>query len=162
AATLYLRRHPIAAGIALGIGTCLKEVAIYLLAVLVALEALRLLRAWWTEGSAPDWVRQSLRPLLIAGMSTITSFFLLLWLLDVLVPAYDPGARLTYGGSPFTHLFHIYHFALLLKATPNAVGISSTPWEWLLNQKPIDYARVAVNSTVNGKVVASHPVVFFQ
>src|SRR5262249_54021839 len=78
AAPLYLRRHPIAAGIALGLGMCLKEVSIYLLAVLAVLEALRLLRAWWTGGSAPEWARESLRPLLISGVSTITSFLLLL------------------------------------------------------------------------------------
>ncbi len=49
-------------------------------------------------------------------------------------------------------------YAAQLKAVPNATGISSTPWQWLLDKNPIDYYRVAVNSVSGGKVVASRSV----
>jgi 4-amino-4-deoxy-L-arabinose transferase-like glycosyltransferase len=161
-ATLYLRRRPLLAGIALGIGGDMKLVALYLIFSLLALEALRVFRARWQEGTAAGSLRRNVRPLLVcAGAGTIT-FLGLLWLLDVLVPAYDPGTHITYAGSPFTHLAHMYHYALLLKALPNATGISSTPLQWLLDENAISYARVAVNSLSAGSVVASRPLIFFQ
>lgn len=85
----------------------------------------------------------------------------LLWLLDVLVPAYDPGTHVVYGGSPFTHLAHMYEYAQLLKSKPYETGIASQPLAWLLNEKPINYAKVAVNQLVNGKVVGSHDTIAF-
>ncbi len=162
AAALYLRGHPIAAGVALGIGACMKEVAILLLVGLAAFELLRVLRAWRIDARGRQSAREGARPLLIASGVTAISFLLLLWLLDGLVPAYDPGSHVTYAGSPFTHLFHIYHFGLLLKAKAASVGIASSPWEWLLNQKAINFARVAVNTLANGRAVASRASVFFQ
>jgi 4-amino-4-deoxy-L-arabinose transferase-like glycosyltransferase len=162
AAALYLRKNPLAAGVALGIAMCLKEVAIYMLAIFVLFEALRLLRSWWVEGSASGWVRTNLRPAGIVVGSSVASFLLLLWLMDVLVPAYDTGTHITYAGSPFTHFFHMVHYATILKSQPGKPGISSTPFQWLINEKAIPYARTAVNSTVSGKIVASHPVYFFQ
>jgi dolichyl-phosphate-mannose--protein O-mannosyl transferase len=162
AATLYLRRHPIWAGVALGIGACMKEVALYLLVALVILEALRVLRAWWTKEGDQKLVRAYLRPLGIVVGASLVSSLLLLWLLDVLVPGYDPGTHAIYGGSPFTHFFHIYHFALLLKSESGKPGIASTPWEWLLNEKAIPYAKTAVNSVANGQIVATRAIYFFQ
>ena len=85
----------------------------------------------------------------------------LLWLLDVLVPAYDPGTHVVYGGSPFTHLAHMYEYAQLLKSKPDETGIASSPLAWLLNEKPINYFRVAVNQLVNGKIVGSHDTIAF-
>jgi predicted membrane-bound dolichyl-phosphate-mannose-protein mannosyltransferase len=162
AATLYLRRRPILAGVALGIGACMKEVALYLLLALIILEALRVLRAWWTTEGREGMVKEYVRPLgIMVGVSLVSSL-LILWLLDVLVPAYDPGTHAIYGGSPFTHFFHMYHFALLLKLEAGKPGISSTPWEWLLNEKAIPYAKTAVNSVANGQIVASHNIYFFQ
>ncbi len=53
-AVLYLRKRPIAAGVALGIAMCMKEVAIYMVAVYVLFEALSFLRTWWF-GSGQGW-----------------------------------------------------------------------------------------------------------
>ena len=83
-----------------------------------------------------------------------------MWLLDLLMPAYDPGTHVTYAGSPFTHIGHMLKYAGQLKAIPNATGISSTPWQWLVDQTPINYSRVAVNSLTNGKIVASRAVFY--
>ena len=164
AAVLYMRRHPLWAGIAAGVAICMKEVGVYLLPVLVLLELGRIARGWGSGGRGRPrrWLRDNVRPLAICtGIGALT-LLLVLWLLDALVPAYDTGTHITYGGSPFTHLSHIYTYALKLTAVPHATGISSSPWDWLLNQKPIDYARVAVNSISSGKVTASRALVDFR
>ncbi len=190
-AALYMRRHPLLAGVALGVGGCMKEVALYLVFVVVLLEALRYARLGWIRWAVRSRARQTAegvpgevgapageapstaalptgqvgngwRALLLFLAATTASFLGLLWLLDVLVPAYDPVRHVTYAGSPFTHLLHIYHYAQLLKMKPGEVGISSSPWEWLLNERTINYAKVAVNSVVNGHLVASRATVAFQ
>jgi 4-amino-4-deoxy-L-arabinose transferase-like glycosyltransferase len=161
AATLYLRKHPIAAGVALGVAMCMKEVAIYMLAVFVLLEALRLLRTWWSD-SARGWVSRNLRPAGFVVISTAVSFLAVLLILDIIVPAYDTGTHIKYAGSPFTHFFHMVHYATILKSEPGKPGISSTPFQWLLNEKAIPYARTAVTASSGGKVVSVHPVYFFQ
>ncbi|MHB8492004.1 MAG: glycosyltransferase family 39 protein [Solirubrobacteraceae bacterium] len=169
AATLYLRRHPGWAGVALGVGMCMKEVAIYMLAVFVVFAGLRWLRAQFVEraaasagpAEAADWVRANLKPAATAIGSTAVVFLVGLWLLDVLVPAYDTGTHITYGGDPFAHFFHMVNYATQLKESGKP-GISSTPWEWLLNQKAIPYAKTAAVVKAGTKVVATHPIYFFQ
>ncbi len=161
-ASLYVRKRYLLAGIALGIGGDMKETSLYLVAVFVLYEAMRLLRDLCVEHNAKGWVRRNLRPALTALFSTVVTFLLVLWILDIFIPAYDTGTNITYAGSPFTHLFHIIHYAALLHAVPNATGISSTPWEWLLDQRGINYARVAVNSISNGTIVASRATIYFQ
>ena len=47
AAAFYLRRHPVIAGVLIGIGSCLKEFAVYTLFVLLLLEAMRGLAWLW-------------------------------------------------------------------------------------------------------------------
>lgn len=86
----------------------------------------------------------------------------LLWLLDALVPAYDPGTHVLYSGNPLEHLSHMYSYAQLLKSKPGETGITSSPLAWLLNEKPINYARVAVNTSVGSKVVATHDTIRFE
>jgi dolichyl-phosphate-mannose--protein O-mannosyl transferase len=166
AAALYMRKHPLLAGVTLGIGGCMKEVALYLVVVVILLEALRYARAGWTRWTAASLptgeVGSGWRALLIFLAASAASFLGLLWLLDILVPAYDPVRHVTYAGSPFTHLLHIYHYAQLLKMKPGEVGISSTPWQWLLNERTINYAKVAVNSVVNGHIVTSRATIAFQ
>ncbi len=161
-AWLYVRRWPLLAGLALGVAGCMKETSLYLAGVFVLYEAMRVLRAKWVEKSAKGWVHENLRPALIVVVSGAASFLLVLWALDLLIPAYDTGTNITYAGSPFTHFFHIFHYAGLLKAVPNATGIPSTPWAWLLDERGINYARVAVNSISGGKIVASKATIYFQ
>jgi hypothetical protein len=129
----------------------MKEVALLLVVVVVLLEALR-----WVQG------KRNLRKLALFLLTGALSLLGLLWLLDVLVPGYDPVNHVTYAGSPFTHLFHMYHYAQLLKAKPNETGIASSPWQWLLDERAIDYAKVAVNSLANGHIVASRATVYFR
>jgi dolichyl-phosphate-mannose-protein mannosyltransferase len=163
AATLYLRRHPLLAGVALAVGMGMKEVAIYLGLVLVLLELGRAVRDR-VNGIAQrgDWLRGNLRPLLLCAASTVACALVLLTVMDLLVPAYDTGTKITYDGNPFRHISHIYVYATKLKAVAHATGISSSPWDWLVNQKPIDYARVAVNSVAGGNVTASRPLIAYR
>jgi predicted membrane-bound dolichyl-phosphate-mannose-protein mannosyltransferase len=162
AATLYLRRWPLAAGLALGVAACMKEVALYLLFVIAALELMRVARARFRDGSPAGWFALAARPLLLFVLSSAVSFLGLLWLLDVLVPAWDPNSHTTYAGNPIAHLSHIYHYALLLKTRPDAVGIASSPWQWLLDQKVINYAKVAVNTSSHGHLLSSRTITSFR
>lgn len=200
AMALYLRGWWLPAGMALGVAGCMKEVALLLVVVVVALEALSWARGWWTgrqearaqaasldgtppapapapppaapaqspapsQSPAPAPARsigRGWRKLALFLATGAVSLLGLLWLLDVLVPGYDPVNHVTYAGSPFTHLFHMYHYAQLLKAKPNETGIASSPWQWLLDERAIDYAKVAVNSLANGHIVASRATVYFR
>jgi dolichyl-phosphate-mannose--protein O-mannosyl transferase len=155
AAILYLRGSAVLAGVALGLAACMKLVALSLVLVLVLLELLRALWEREAGASLSDAVRARAGPTAIAIGAGLVTLVLGIWLLDLLVPAFDPGTRATYAGDPFRHMGHMISYAAKIKAIPNATGISSTPWQWLLDQKPIDYSRVAVNSVAGGKVVAS-------
>ncbi len=162
-AAFYMRKRPLLAGLALGVAACMKEVALALLFVFVLLEGLQVARVWIAE-------HDDLRAALIARGRQLGLFVLasaagtvgLLWLLDVLVPAYDPGTHITYGGNPFAHLAHMYDYAQLLKAKPGETGIASDPLAWLLNEKPINYLRVAVSTSAGGKVVSTHDTYRFE
>ena len=158
AAALYLRGRPWLAGAALGIGACMKLVA---LAVLPAFILLELFAVLWARGQTPGplWtLRARLKPFAVLVLVAAGVLLLGVWVMDLLVAGYDPGTHVVYAGSPFTHIAHMLKVADQLKAIPNATGISSTPWQWLLNQTPINYARVAVNSVAAGKIVASRAV----
>lgn len=163
AATFYMRRRPLLAGLALGVAACMKEVALALLLVFVLMEALQIARVWLVEHGE---LRRALltrgRQLGIFVLAGAAATLGLLWLLDVLVPAYDPGTHITYGGNPFSHLAHMYNYAQLLKAKPGETGIASDPLAWLLNEKPINYARVTVSTSVGGKVVSTHYPIRFE
>lgn len=162
-ATFYMRRQPLLAGLALGVAACMKEVALSLLLVFALMEALQIARVWLREHAA---LRQQLiargRQLGIFVLAGALATLGLLWLLDVLVPAYDPGTHTLYAGNPFAHLAHMYEYAQLLKSKPGETGIASDPLAWLLNEKPINYARVAVSTSVAGKVVATHDTIRFE
>jgi dolichyl-phosphate-mannose--protein O-mannosyl transferase len=153
--TLYLRGSPVLGGVVLGLAACMKLVALALIFVVLLLELTRVL---W-EREAAGGVAAALRaragpPAIAIGVGLLTTV-LGIWLLDLLVPAYDPGTHVTYAGNPFSHIDHMVSYAAKLKAIPDATGISSTPWQWLLDQKPIDYSRVAVNGVSGGQIVSS-------
>ncbi len=58
AGALYVRRHPVLAGIALGIGACMKVIAAYLLVALVLYELARFAQERW-GGGAPGRTRRA-------------------------------------------------------------------------------------------------------
>jgi 4-amino-4-deoxy-L-arabinose transferase-like glycosyltransferase len=154
AAVFYVRGWTLASGIALGVAACMKLEALAVIPAFVLYEGFAVA---WAYGSAPVWrtLRARVMPLLAMVIMSLATVLLGVWLMDVLVPAYDPGTHIVYAGSPFTHIAHMLSYAAELKAIPNATGISSTPLQWLVDQVPIDYARVAVNSIAGDKTVAS-------
>ena len=158
AAAFYLRKQWLIAGIVLGFAACMKLPGLFLVPALGVFELIRLGWAWRGPDGRRAAVLASVIPLAVTTGVALVTLVLGVWLLDLIVPAYDPGTHTTYAGSPFTHLGHMLSYAERLKAVPNATGISSTPWQWLLNEKPIPYSRVAVNSLSGGKIVASRAV----
>jgi len=162
AAALYVRDKPALAGLALGVGACMKLSALGAIPAFVLLELFVVL---WARGESPGvWrtARSRAIPLVLMVSVSVVVLILGVWIMDLLVPAYDPGTHITYAGNPFTHIAHILSYAAQLKAVPNATGISSSPWQWLLDKNPIDYYRVAVNSLSGGKIVASRSVFYAQ
>ncbi|MFL5832136.1 MAG: phospholipid carrier-dependent glycosyltransferase [Solirubrobacteraceae bacterium] len=158
AAALYVRGRPWLAGVVLGLAACMKLVALFLVPALVLFEVIQVLWNWRTPGGRLAVIRGRAIPLVITVACSLVTVIVGVWVLDLLVAAYDPGTRITYAGNPFKHIGHMLSYAEKLKSVPNATGISSTPWQWLLNQKPIDYSRVAVNSSSGAKIVASRAV----
>jgi dolichyl-phosphate-mannose-protein mannosyltransferase len=158
AAVFYVRGSPLIAGVALGVGSCMKLIALGVIPAFILYEAFIIV--WARHGSPGVWptLRARTRSLLVMVAAAIATLLLGVWVMDLLVPAYAPGTHVTYAGSPFTHIAHMLSYAASLKATPNATGISSSPLQWLLDQKPIDYYRVAVNSISGGKIVASRAI----
>jgi 4-amino-4-deoxy-L-arabinose transferase-like glycosyltransferase len=157
AGVLYVRGRSLWAGLALGVAACMKLIA---LGVLPAFLLLEVFVVAWSRGGGPGagmaaTARRRVLALLITAGTAAATLLLGVWLMNLLVPAYDPGSGTTYAGSPFTHISHMLSFASQLRAVPGATGISSGPWQWLLNEKTIDYYRVAVNLVAGGKIVAS-------
>ncbi|MGI8413182.1 MAG: phospholipid carrier-dependent glycosyltransferase [Solirubrobacteraceae bacterium] len=197
AGALYVRRRPLLAGIALGVGACTKIVAVYLLLALVLYEAVRLVQTWRdarartretkatraTKAKAPSaqskasatqpksrppqrfralgWT-SGLGPLALCIVASVLVFFGLLWVMDLVVPAWDPGSHTVYGGNPFAHFAHMVSVAQALKTAGHPRGIASTPLQWLVDQKPINYARVSVNAAVAGRTVSSYNTIDFR
>jgi len=160
AAVAYLRGRPLLAGALLGLGGAMKLVGLSLLATLLLLEAMGL----WQERSLTR-----LRPLAAAGgrllRTTASAAAVLLgslWLMDMAVPAYDPGSHRFYRGDPFAHLAHMLSFAARLTTRAGAPGLASSPWQWLLDQKPITYARTAVSTLSGHTLISQRTLVFFR
>jgi hypothetical protein len=64
--------------------------------------------------------------------------------------------------NPFAATRNMVSYAGGLKSPEGPVGIASYPWEWLLNQTPINYFTVNTDVSAGGKLIVSHPVVAFQ
>jgi dolichyl-phosphate-mannose--protein O-mannosyl transferase len=135
AAALYLRGRPLLAGAALGIGACMKLVGVYVLFVLVLLEALRWL------GSREGAARRAAQLARLTGAGAVT-FFGLLAILDRIAPPYDDAAGRLVAGGPFAHLGHMLSYAAAQTSPHGPQGIASYPFGWLVDFKPITYLNV--------------------
>ncbi len=152
-AALYLRRHPLAAGVVLGIGACMKLVAVYVLLVLVIVEALR-----WLGSRELVWGRLArLGELSAAGAVT---FFALLAILDRVARPYDYAVSKLVGGGPFAHFGHMLSYAAGQTSPHGPRGIASYPFAWLVDYKPIVYLNVNP-ARPGGGLFAVHPEVHF-
>jgi dolichyl-phosphate-mannose-protein mannosyltransferase len=135
AAALYLRGRPILAGAIVGVGACAKEVAPYVLLVLVVLEVLR-----WLRGRAG--LVAALRRLGWCMVSSAVTFIALLWALEQIVAPYDPQTGKLVSGLPFGEVWRILTYASHQTSPHGPQGIASYPWDWLVDVKPITYLRI--------------------
>lgn len=141
AVALYLRGRPLWAGVALGVGSCAKLVAPYALPVLVVIEAGRWLAA--RRGiPEPLRARAAARRLGLCAAAGVGVFFALLAAMDRIAPPYDPNARALVGGGPFGHVAHMLSFSAAQTSPNGPTGITSYPWQWLGDYKPITYLFV--------------------
>lgn len=151
AGAFYVRRRPLLAGVALGVGACMKEVAFFLLVALVLFEAVRLAQNRWGAGASEAIQERPAvagRALVACVLGTFVTFFALLWVLDVTVPAWNPQSHAVYGGNPFAHFAHIANYGAtftvryaMSRNRSLASSIGSTPLQWLINQKPMQYTH---------------------
>jgi Dolichyl-phosphate-mannose-protein mannosyltransferase len=135
AAALYLRRRPLLAGAAVGVGACAKEVAPYVLLVLGLFELLR----WLVSRTDPVARLWRLGRCVAAAA---VSFVGLLAVLDEIAPPYNPETGKRVSGGPFGEIGHILDYAAHQTSPHGPTGIASYPWQWLADYKPITYLSV--------------------
>jgi predicted membrane-bound dolichyl-phosphate-mannose-protein mannosyltransferase len=146
AAALYLRGWWLPAAVATGLALSVKLYSGEILLVLLLFDVLLLrergarLRAW------------AVRFAVYAGVS-IVAYVAVLAVLDGAMHA---------GTNPLQHTRDMISYAGDLKSVGGPTGIASYPWEWLLNQAPINYFTVNTDVYAGGKLIVSHPVVAFQ
>ena len=150
---LYLRRHPVWAGVVLGIGACLKLVAPYALLVLVLMEAYRA----WASDTTP---KAAARRLGECAATATAVFFALLEVLGLIAPPYDPNTGRRIAGGAFGHLGHILSYSAAQTSPNGPKGIASYPWEWLGDYKPIVYLNIDPAHPARG-LNHIHPPVHF-
>ncbi|HEV7678409.1 MAG TPA: phospholipid carrier-dependent glycosyltransferase [Candidatus Dormibacteraeota bacterium] len=146
AAVFYLRGWWILAALATGLGLAVKLYTGEILLVLLLFEMLMLRPPGATLGTL------IVRFAKYAGLAVVAY---------VVALAVFDGAMHT-GTNPLRHTLDMIGYAGNLKSTGGPVGIASYPWEWLLNQTPINYFTVNTDVYVGGKLIVSHPVVAFQ
>jgi 4-amino-4-deoxy-L-arabinose transferase-like glycosyltransferase len=146
---LYLRGHPLAAGVTLGVGSCAKLVAPYALLVLLLVELLR--RAQW---------RGAARRFGICLAACAVTFYVLLDLMGRIAPPWDPNTRTRVGGGVLGHLGHILSFSAAQTSPHGPTGIASYPWMWLGDYKPITYLFINPAHPTRG-LYHIHPAVHF-
>ena len=158
---LYVRGRPVAAGLALGVATCFKEVAPYALFVLGLVE---LGRVWAARRDPDPPAHWRLRPAAIrlgaTAFVTAGVFVGLLAIMGEIAPPYaDANAKLITGG-PFAEIAHIISYASHLTSPHGPTGIASYPWQWLIDLTPIVYLRINPSLPGHG-LNAIHPVTAF-
>ena len=154
---LYLRGSWLLAAIATGLALSTKLYAADLLIIVLTLELL-LLRV------------PAESPLADIGMlraSTGTRFarlggFVVVSVMAYLVALTAMDAPLHGTLNPLQHTRDMVSYGGGLKSPSGPQGIASYPWQWLLNQEPINYYSVNTNVFSGGKQIATHPVVAFQ
>jgi dolichyl-phosphate-mannose-protein mannosyltransferase len=158
---LYLRGRPVAAGVALAIAACFKEVGPYALFVLGLIDLARLWVARRNPDAPADWRPwPAVKRLSVTAFVNAGVFVGLLAIMDQIAPPYaDADSKLITGG-PFAEIAHIITYASHLTSPKGPQGIASYPWAWLIDLKPILYLRINPSLPGHG-LYAIHPVSAF-
>jgi hypothetical protein len=152
-AAVYLRGRPWLAGLVIGVAACAKEVAPYVLLVLVLYELL----GWLVSRGG---VLARLRRLAGCVIVSWAAFFALLGVLGLIAPPYNDAAARPLTGGPFKHFAHIVHYAAGQTSPHGPKGIASYPWWWLVDYKPITYLTVNPSLPGDGLYAIKPPVHF--
>lgn len=142
---LALRGRWALAGVALAVGSLVKLTGAFGLLAVLILQALVLVRSWRQTRHVGY---AELRPIILLVSAYAVVAIAGLWILDWRFSGY---------GDPWAHLSHMMSFGAALQAPGGPTGIASNPWQWLVNEVDINYLRVAVDTKVDGQVVASVP-----
>lgn len=133
-ALLALRERWLLAGVLFGLGFLMKLSALYGLAAVAILLAIRALASWRRDGRVP---RADVRAVISLGFGAAIVGLAGLWLLDL---------RFTTFTNPFDHIRHMVTYGTGLKQPIDQTGIcagsASPPWQWLFNECQINYMRV--------------------
>jgi 4-amino-4-deoxy-L-arabinose transferase-like glycosyltransferase len=156
AVAIYLRGHPLAAGVLLGVGAACKELAPGAVLVVAVFELMRAVAASSTERQGA--VRSG--RVLTFTLSTAAVFIILLAIMDRIASPYDPVAGALVGGGVLGHIEHMISYAAHLSSPHGPTGIASYPWEWLVDYKPIVYLSIDPGSRTPA-FLGDHPQVLF-
>ena len=156
---LYVRDRPVPAGMLLGLGATAKFVGIYALFIVGLLELGRRIVARGRDGPARRW--PPLEALAACIVATLATYALALQLLDLAVPAFDPGTgeRLT---NALDHTRHMLDYAVQITSPAGPDGIASYPWTWLAGGGAIPYLTIEDQTTAGGEVIATATAVAFK
>jgi len=177
---LYVRRRPLLAGVVIGVGACMKELALLAVLVVLALEVLRVLRRvvrrvrWW-ERDVSLWrqplLRRALRPVAVVLVTAVT-FISVLSVLDATVPPYhdrQPVSEFQSNvcddipalGHACNHIVFMSRFATSLRSPNGPSGNTADPWQFWFDVQPIDYYAHNQPVTQDGKVILVNPIVVY-
>jgi dolichyl-phosphate-mannose-protein mannosyltransferase len=174
----YLRRRPIVAGLLIGIGTCIKEFALYAVLAIVLLELMRGARWLLAERGVSPWrgwrrgLSRVVSPLTVIAVS-VAAFATLLAVLDHAVTPYHDGHPVDNGqasvcrifgawGGACNHIAFMDNYAANLRSPNGPQGIASYPWQFWGDVEPIDYYTVKTTVTVGSTVTAVNTVVTYK
>jgi 4-amino-4-deoxy-L-arabinose transferase-like glycosyltransferase len=147
---LWLKRHPLAAGVACAVAVLIKEPAVLGLAALVLL-GLGSVVASAVRQRRLD--RAALRATGLLLLSFVAAWLAGAWIFDSAFTRFD---------TPWAHLRQMLDYGFSLKSVGVRPGNESRPWYWWVNDGKMIYDEVMNNVTVHGKVVKSTVVIDFR
>ena len=148
-AWLAIRERWLLAGAALALGTLVKVPGIYGFVAVLGWQALAL----WRISRHERLTRPHVVPVAALTGAYVLVGLVGLWLLDL---------RFTTYPTPLDHVARMLSYGLALQGGFNPSGITSAPWQWLVNEGQFDYLKTAVNTLVNGEVTGSRTIVEFR
>jgi predicted membrane-bound dolichyl-phosphate-mannose-protein mannosyltransferase len=149
-AALTIRERWLLAGVVFAVAALVKLAALFGLFAILLYLGVRQFQAWRRDGPPR---RAVVRPFVMLLGAFALVFVAGLWLLDL---------RFTTFTDPVAHLSHMLTYGAKLQSQGGGAGIASLPWQWLVNEVPIPYLRVAVDTSVDGTVVSSRATIDFR
>jgi 4-amino-4-deoxy-L-arabinose transferase-like glycosyltransferase len=181
ATALYLRRHPLWAGLLIGIGCCMKEFAAYTVLVLLLIELMRTAASFIHREPGPKVspltrafaVARRPRRAVAVGLLAGLTYFSLLSGLDTLVTPYSGGHPVDRGQASICKYVLIWkdgcnHFAFMnrfageLRDNGSPKGIATTPVDFWINRKVIGYYATTRTVSVNGVAKSTQRILWFR